>query len=112
MSKPSKAHTHSTASTPRLIYRVLLAGGLVLLALGITFIVPGWKSRSWPSTPGTILGHRLEQKNTGQQAPVAVVIRYRYKVGDARYRGENFSNNSKALTPFHGSPEVALGTYH
>lgn len=104
----TNSNTTDTQPLQRLIYRILLAGGLMVLALGIALTLPGLKPLTWPSTTGTIIGHRIERNANAQ---LAVVVRYRYEIGGTRYRGEKFSHNSTALTPWHPNPEVALGTY-
>lgn len=98
-------------ATQRLLYRILLAGGLMMFALGVTMTLPAVKSLSWPSTNGVIIGHRIEQVYSFKTSRPAVVVRYSYAVDGARYRSEKFSQGSQALTAPASNSQAALATY-
>jgi len=111
MSKPKSTTNPPTPAVQKLIYRILLAGGLMLLALGVTLLIPGLKTRSWPTATGIIIGHRVESVYSFKRSRPAVAVRYSYEVDGTRYRSETFSNSSKTLTAPAANPEEAVKAY-
>lgn len=66
-----------------------LAGTLILLVVLLVIVAMVWRSRRWPSVPGTVEECRMKER--WEFFPVArrwvVKVKYRYRVGEEDFHG-------------------------
>ncbi|MEZ5384133.1 MAG: DUF3592 domain-containing protein [Prosthecobacter sp.] len=96
---------------PRLVIGILCVGGLALLALGISLLVPVLRSASWMSVQGVITGHRIESVYQNQSTVYQVGVNYVYEAGQTRHTGRLFSHASSPLPMTYRSREAAEAAY-
>lgn len=95
----------------RLIARILSVAGLATLMLGVCLLVPALQSASWPTAPGTIIGHRILSSYHKHHQLFQVGVSYSFRVNQATYVGKDYSHASAALPMTYPSREAAAAAY-
>lgn len=77
---------------------LMLVGGLFLIVLGLRFlwvaarnVLQARRSRGWPRSRGTVVGHELGRTKVHGGTFFIPLVRYEYPAGDTVQRGEHIN---------------------